>query len=158
MVFAYHRAIAPMMWAIFALAVAEVAIVHLMLGFWYPRAALVLTAISLAFVVWLGWAIASFEALPVELRENTLVLRAGQIKSISVPVAAIADVIADPTRETIDAASTLDLALIAHANVLVTLKTPIPRPGLMPRKPVSAITHRLDDPAAFIAELRRQIV
>ncbi len=146
-----------MMWAIFALSFAEVAVVHLMLGFWYPRAALILTAISLVFVIWLGWAIASFKTMPVELGETILVMRAGRFKTIAVPVDAIAEVIADPTRETIDAAGTLDLALIAHANVLVTLKTPIPRPGLMPRKPVRAIAHRLDDPAAFIAELRRRI-
>lgn len=155
--FAYHRAIAPMMWAIFALAVAEVAVVHLMLGFWFPSAALVLTAINLVFVIWFGWAIASFTTLPVELSETTLLMRAGRIKAITVAVDAIAEVIADPPRQCIDAAGTLDLALIAHANILVTLKTPIRRPGLMPRKPLRAIAHRMDDPAAFIAELRLRI-
>ena len=143
-----------MMWAIFVLSVAEVAVVHLMLGFWYPRAALILTAISLIFVIWLGRAIASFKRLPVELGETMLVMRAGRIKSITIPVTAIAEVIADPLSDRIDAADTLDLALIAHANILVVLTTPIPRRGFIARKPIVAIAHRLDDPAGFIAVLR----
>ncbi len=157
MTFAYHRAIAPMMWAIFALSVAEVAVVHLMLGFWFPRAALVLTAMSLVFVAWLGWAIASFKRLPVVLGKQALTMRAGRIKSLEIPLASIEDIIAEPSSQQINAAGVLDLAIIAHANVLVTLKMPMPRGGFFARRPVVAIAHRLDDPAAFIAVIRSQI-
>jgi hypothetical protein len=158
MSFAYHRAIAPMMWAIFALSVAEVAVVHLMLGFWYPRLALILTIISLAFVVWLGWAIASFKAMPVELGTETLLMPIGLITSIAVPIDTIADVVGEPSRDQINARGTADLAIIAHPNILVLLKTPLERGGWRKRRPVVAIAHRLDDPAAFITALRTKIV
>jgi hypothetical protein len=146
-----------MMWAIFVLSVAEIAVVHLMLGFWYPRTAMILTAISVVFVIWLGWAIASFKSLPVELGETQLIMRAGRIKSITMAVDAIAEVIADPPRDRIDSVSTLDLALIAHANILVVLKAPTPRTGLLARTPILAIAHRLDEPAGFVTALRSRI-
>ncbi|MFW2853557.1 hypothetical protein ACM61V_16875 [Sphingomonas sp. TX0543] len=144
--FPYHRAVAPMLWVLVGLATTELVVVHLLVSFWYPRIALALSLASLAGLVWLIRAIAAMKRLPVEIGARALTMRAGGIKSITVPLDAIAGV--DAAGNTRDR-SALNLALVAHPNVIVDLHEPLPG-----RRAARRIAHRLDDPAAFIAALR----
>lgn len=143
--FPYHRAVAPMMWVLVGLATTELVVVHLLLSFWHPRVALVLSLMSAAGLVWLIRAIASMKRLPVEIGADTLIMRAGGIKGVSVPLDAIAGVGAAGSERD---RSALNLALIAHPNVIVELREP-----LSGRRAPRRIAHRLDDPHAFIAAL-----
>ena len=91
--------------------------------------------------------------LPVELDGSRLVMRAGRIKQLAMPIASVAGV-----RQAFDAASlqdgmTLNLALIAYPNVVVDFDPPVAGR----RRVIRSIAHRLDDPTAFIAAIERVV-
>ena len=143
--FTYHRAIAPMLWVFTGLASIELVVVHLLVSFWHPRVALALSLISLAGLVWLIWAIVVMRRRPVLIGPDALVMRAGGFKQVRVLLDAIAAVSAAGNERD---RSALNLALIAHPNVLVELRAPLPG-----RRMTRRIAHRLDDPQGFIATL-----
>ncbi|OJU19356.1 MULTISPECIES: hypothetical protein [unclassified Sphingomonas] len=147
--FAYHRAIAPMLWVFAGLASIELVVVHLLVSFWHPRVALVLSLVSLAGLVWLIWAIALMRRRPVEIAPDALLMRTGGFKQVRVPLDMIAAVTAAGNERD---RSALNLALIAHPNVLVELRAP-----LRGRRAARRIAHRLDDPQGFIVALETAI-
>lgn len=143
--FSYHRAVAPMMWVFVALASVELVVSHLLVGLFLGWiAALVLSVLTLASIVWLVSAIAAMRRLPVTLDTDRLVMRAGTLKTIAVPIASIAGLRREWREDALKAEGVRNLALIAHPNVIVDLDPPLPG-----RKPIRAVAHRLDDPAAF---------
>ena len=149
--FAYHRAVAPMLWGLVGIATLEFVVVHASIAMWRPGVAIVLSALTLASIIWLVVGIRSFKRLPVTLDDAMLLMRAGTLKRIAIPVANIAGL-----RPAWDAAfvkrrTTLNLALIAYPNVVVELAIPH-RSG---RRTIEAVAHRLDDPAAFVAAVER---
>lgn len=110
------------------------------------------SVLTLGAIAWLVWVILSFRRLPVLITPDALVMRAGMLKSATVPLGQVVG-----PRERWDGAAikqrdVLNLALIAYPNVVVDLSTP--RPG---RRGVTAIAHRLDDPTAFTAALSRAL-
>lgn len=146
--FSYHRAVAPMMWAFVALAAIELVVVHLLISHWSRAAALVLSVLTLGSVGWLIGVIRSFRRLPVLITADTLVMRVGTLRGVTVPLAQVAGL-----RPTWDGAAlkrrdVLNLALIAYPNVVIDLKAPLPG-----RRRIVALAHRLDEPAAFGAAL-----
>jgi len=145
----YHRSLAPMMWVFAVLAGLELVIVHFLLALWDWRVALVVTLISLAGVVWLVRAIRSFRSMPVLVDGKRLVLRAGHIARIEVPLASVSAIRTSWESAEIKQRDTLNLGLIAYPNVLVELAEPV----LQRRRAIRAVAHRLDDPAAFITAL-----
>lgn len=149
--FTYHRAIAPMMWVFVGLASIEVLVVHGLLALWLPWLALMLSIVTVAGIGWLVLAIRSMKHRPVLLGDERVLMRVGTIRAISVPLANIADVRGEIARAEIDR-RTLDLALIAHPNTVLMLRSP-QRVGA---REVHAVAHRLDDPAAFTAALERR--
>lgn len=146
--FFYHRAVAPMMWVLVALATIELLVVHSLLAFWLPWLAIVLSAATVAGIVWLVLAIWSMKRLPVLLDDERVLMRAGRIKSLSIPLTDIAAVRGEIPKVEIDR-RTLNLALIAHPNVCLVLGEP--RPG---KRRITQVVHRLDDSAAFTAALQ----
>jgi hypothetical protein len=139
--FSYTQGIAPMMWTFVAIAGVELVIVHFLLAFWSHLAAILLSGVTLAGIVWLVVGIRSFARLPVTLDDRELVLRVGTLKQVVVPLGNIAGLgeVAGTNKKAM-----LNLALIAHPNIVVLLREPIGRRGR-----IRAIGHRLDDPGAF---------
>ncbi len=145
----YQRSLAPMMWVFAVLAGLELVIVHFLLALWDWRLALVVTLISLAGVAWLVRAIRSFRRLPVLVDGERLVLRAGHIAGIEVPLASVSAIRTSWESAEIKQRDALNLGLIAYPNVLVELAEPV----LRWRRAIRVVVHRFDDPATFIAAL-----
>ncbi|MDB5738312.1 MAG: hypothetical protein JWO65_1980 [Sphingomonas bacterium] len=154
--FAYHRSVGPMLGVLLGIAVVETMMVHLIaLGLWGWKVAAALALIDLSAIVWLVRLMRSFRRLPATIEGDRLTMRVGTLRSITIAVENIAGF-----RETFDAAAikrrdVANLALIAWPNILIDLKHPI---EVRHRRIISAIAHRLDDPAAFhaaIAQLER---
>lgn len=151
--FAYARSVAPMMWVLVAIASVELLVTHLLVALlvgW--TVALILSALTLASVIWLVAMIASMRRLPVVLDDRTLTMRAGSLREVVVPLERVAGL-----RESWDAAavkerSVRNLALISYPNVVVDLKAP-----LADRRGTRAIAHRLDDPDAFVRALSARL-
>jgi hypothetical protein len=149
--FSYHRAIAPMLWAFVAIALVELIVVHLLLAHWSHTAALILSALSLASILWLVSVIRSFRRLPVLITPDALVMRVGTLKGATVPLSQVAGLRESWDAELLRRRDVLNLALIAYPNVVVMLHGPLQ----MGRREVIASAHRLDDPLAFTAALPR---
>lgn len=146
--FSYHRSVAPLLWVMVALSGVELTAVHLLLAHWFPRAALAASLLTLAGIGWLVHAILSMRRLPVLVDGERLLLRAGRLKRIEVPIAEVAGLVRDWDAALVRRRDTLNLALLAYPNVVIALTGP--RPG---RRGIVRIAHRLDDPAAFGAAL-----
>lgn len=148
--FAYHRSLAPTMWVFFGLAVIELLVVHLLLGLWRPRVAIIVSIVSASGLLWIAMLIRSFRRLPVRIADGRLVMRAGTLRGVSVPLDQVAGLRASWDAAAVKDRSMLNLALIAWPNVVVDLTSPLPG-----RRAVTAIAHRLDDPDAFAAAVER---
>lgn len=151
--FAYARSVAPLLWMLIAVGVVELLVTHLLLAHWFPRAALVLSAVTAAAIVWLVLFVRSFGRYPVELREHEVVLRVGSLKTISLPYNRVAGVRTEVTAEELRDRGVLNLALIAHPNVLIELSEPMARG----RRRVRAVAHRLDAADAFCQALAERL-
>lgn len=148
--FAYHRSVAPGMWAFVALASIELVVVHLLLMLWRPWLAAILSALTLTSIAWLIGVIRSFGRLPVTIDGRALVMRVGTLSRLVIPVEDIAGLRTEWDGALVKRRTTLNLALIAYPNVVVDLARP--RPG---RRGVIAVAHRLDQPEAFVAAIER---
>ena len=144
--FAYHRSVAPMLWMFVAIAGTEMVVVHGLVALRWPAAALVLTALTLPALVWFVRAIHAMRRLPVLIEPDRLVMRAGGIKAVAIPLENIARVAAVDGLPKERRRTTLNLALLAHPNVVVELRHRLPG-----RRGWGAVAHRLDEPAAFVA-------
>ena len=151
--FAYHRALAPLMWAFVALASLELFVVHFLVSIWSVRAALILSALTLASILWFVLLIRSFKRLPVLIEADALLMRSGRLMAVRVPLAQVAGVRTDFTSEALKSRSVLNLAMLSYPNLLIDLKEPIRRR----RRLIGHIAHRLDDPAVFVAALKARL-
>lgn len=147
--FGYARGIAPLLWVFVGLAGVELVVDHLLLAHWSRAAALLLAGLTLASVAWLIAGIVSFGNRPVLLTDDALIWRLGTMKSFTIPRAQVAGLRASWDGAAVADRATLNLALIAYPNVLVDLAQPL----RLRRRSVTALAHRLDDPAAFAAAL-----
>ena len=142
-----------MMWAFAALAAIELFVVHFLVSLWSVTVALILSAWTLATMVWLVLLIRSFRRLPVLLDEKALLMRSGSLVSLRVPLDGIATVRGQFAGEALKARSVLNLAMLSYPNVLIELREPIRRG----RRSIDRIAHRLDDPGAFVRALVAQL-
>lgn len=151
MEFAYHRSIAPMMWAFVTLASVELLVVHLFLALKWPAIAWPLSALTFGSILWFVALIRSFKRRPHRLEGGRLLLSMGRLRSIEVPMGQVKAVRPVGSAADIKPAGTANLALIAHPNRLIDLEPPIERKG----RRISRIALVLDDPAAFDLAMRR---
>ncbi len=143
--FDYHRSVAPMMWVLVALVTGELLVVHFLLALWKPWVAGVVSVATLPCIVWLVWAIASFRSMPVLMDHEWLVMRAGRVREHRIPMNLVAGLRDVWTGQDLKERGVSNLALIAYPNVWIDLHE-----GVHGRRgPIRAVTHRLDDPAAF---------
>lgn len=146
MTFPYHRSVAPMLWVLVGLSLIEMIVIHALIAFWWPKAALLLSLASGAALIWIMVLIRSFRRLPVTVADGVLTMRAGMLTSVAVPVAQIAGLRLEWSAESLRQRDVSNLALLAYPNIVVALKAPVrSRRG----RPVLAVAHRLDDPEAF---------
>ena len=140
-----------MMWAFLSIAICELAVVHFLIALWSSVAALVVSLVSVPLLIWLIRGIASLRSMPSTIADGLVTLRAGRMRCAAVPLSQVAG-----WREAFAAAEAkapdvLNLALIAHPNVMIDLAQPIVRG----KRVYNRLAHRLDDPAAFVAALVR---
>ncbi len=148
--FPYHRSIAPMMWVFVALASIELLVVHFLIAFWSGTAALILSALTLASIVWIVLVIRSMRRLPVMLDDRHLVMRVGTLRSVEIPLDRIGGLRSDFDDAALRQKEVVNLALIAWPNVFVELSQPIEQRG----REIRGVAHKLDDPHAFTAAIR----
>ena len=150
--FSYHRSIAPMIWVFFALSATELIVVHALLSHWFPTAAIILSALTVAALAWLVVAIRTFKRLPVLITRDHLLIRTGRLKSYHLPLTDVLGLRESWTGEDVKARAVGNLALLAWPNVWIDLARP------HGRRQVTALAHKLDDPVAFKAALQRRLV
>ena len=139
-----------MMWVLVAIASVELVVVHFLLALLWPWLALVLSAFSLATILWLVSAIRSFRSLPVLVDGDRIILRAGRLKGVEVAPMNVAGLRGSWDAAALKEPGVFNLALIAYPNVVVDLRVPIP----VGRRTVRSVAHRLDEPAAFAAAIK----
>ena len=148
--FRYDRALAPLLWAFAFIMVVELALAHLLIStLWSARAAMALSALSLATLVWLVLLIRSLKRMPVLVDADGVTMRVGLLRSQRVPRDRIAGVRRAWPREMLKQRSILNLALINYPNVMLDLDPPLPAR----RRSLQAVAHRLDDPGRFVAAI-----
>ena len=130
----------------------ELLVVHLLVaGLWSKAAALILSALSLAMIVWTIVFIRSLKRLPVLVDADSVTMRVGSLRPVRVPAGNIASLRTAWPREALQQRGVLNLGLINYPNVMLDLDPPLPAR----RRPLIAIAHRLDDPAGFAAAVQR---
>jgi hypothetical protein len=150
--FAYSRALAPPLWAFAFIMAVELLVVHLLVSaLWSHVAALILSALSLAALIWTIAFIRSLRRLPVLVDGEGVTMRLGSLRSVTVPAAYIAGLRTAWPRERLKERGVLNLAMINYPNVMLDLDPPL----TVRRRALVAITHRLDDPAGFAAAVGR---
>ena len=130
----------------------ETIAVHLLVATWSPRAAWVLTALSIYTLLWLTAVFQASRLRPVVVSDDQLLVRTSLVWTIEVPRDAIALVgaIEDAPREK----GILRAALGTAPVVLVMLKRPmVARGPLGVRRSVRGIALYVDEPARFRAAL-----
>jgi hypothetical protein len=148
--FAYSRSLAPMMWVLMGLSLVEIGVVHLLIALLLSHiVALLLSAFTAAFLLWLVLLIRSFARLPVLVSERAIVMRAGFLRSVEIPLEGVATVRGAFSGDEIKRKGVLNLALLAFPNVLIELRQPLS----VGRRSIKAVAHKLDEPAAFFAAL-----
>lgn len=150
--FAYHRALAPLLWVFAFIMTGELLVTHLLVSaLWSHVAALIFSAISLAALVWTILFTRSLKRLPVLADAEGVTMRIGFLKSVPVPTASIAGLRTAWPREELKQRGVLNFALINYPNVMLDLDPPLPNG----KRSLKAIAHRLDDPAGFAAAVTR---
>lgn len=148
--FAYHKHLAPMCATLLALSLIELGVCHLLLGLWSPRAALIVSLLSAAGLVYLVALIKSFRLRPVLMTGASVRVRTGLAIDQAIPLDAIAAIETGFAGSDVNAPETLNAALLAWPNILIRLNSPMPGR----RGPMSAIAFRLDDPDPFVRLLK----
>lgn len=156
--FVYHRHLQPMMIALLSLSCVEIGVTHLLVAHWNRTLALVLFVISDVSLLYLMGLIKSLRLAPILLTETGVRVRAGILVDRTIPYAAIHAVEAHPDGETVRAADSWNVAMLAWPNLLLRLDPPLPPRSRWRRLPVRAIAFRLDDPAPFLDALRARLV
>lgn len=148
--FAYHRSLTPNLAVLLGLAICETLVVHVVaMAVWGRTVAIVLGVFDLSLVLWIVRIIRDLKTHPVTISDGVLTMRFGRLKSLAVPIDRIAGL-----REQWDAAAlkqpgVVNLALATWPNVVIDLSDPVLRRG----RPVFAVAHKIDDPAAFALAL-----
>lgn len=147
--FAYTNSLGPIMWVMVGLSGIELVVVHFLLAFWSPAAAAILSVLTLLSIVWLVRLILSFRRFPMLVAPDGVTFSTGNMRSLFVPIGAIAAVRRDVRPEDVRSRDVADFALIEHPNIVVDFAAPLQRG----KRTVRAATHKLDDPDGFVRAL-----
>lgn len=147
--FAYHRSVAPMVWAFASLAIIEMLVVHLFLTLRWPVVGWTLFAFSAASLIWLVHWIRSFRQCPHVLANGHLELRTGSLALLKVPLEGIEGVATHWSDGEHKHAGAANVVPLAYPNRMLRLKVPIKtRKGACDR-----VAFRVDEVAPFDAAM-----
>lgn len=156
--FGYHRYLAPMLAVLLVLQLIELGAVHVLVMLWNPTLAWVLLGISAWGAVWILALLKSLRLKPILLTDEGVRVRAGFLVDVNVPLDDIAEVGSSFGSQEVRAKTTLNAALVSWPQFLVELRGPLAVPGLFgANRNVERVAFKLDDPAAFRAELDRRL-
>jgi hypothetical protein len=124
--------------------------VHFLLSFWSRTAAMMLSGLTLASIVWLVALIRSFKRLPVLVEPAGVTMRLGSLRSVTVAPARIKALRGPISADALKQKGMLNLAMLDHPNVVLDVD---PVAGV--RRSIRGIAHKLDDPAGFTAAIER---
>ncbi|WP_395612716.1 hypothetical protein [Allosphingosinicella sp.] len=146
--FAYHRALAPLLWVFAFIMAAELLVTHLIVSaVWTSTAALIVSAISFAALTWTILFARSLKRRPVLVDAEGVTMRIGLLKSVRVPADHIARLRTSWSREELKRKGVLNFAMINYPNIMLELDPPLPDG----KRRLIAVTHQFDDPAGFTA-------
>lgn len=131
-----------MMWVLFAIALIELVVVHLLVALKWPLAGWPLTIASALGALWILVWIGSFRSNPHVLNGDKLILSFGRFKSLEVSLNDIASVSSSWEQGALQKKDAINLAGIAFPNRCLELLKPA-------RKNKSRVFIRLDEPADF---------
>lgn len=156
--FAYHRHLTPMCATLLVLSVIEAAVYHLLVSHWSRTAALAMFVLSDVGLVYLVGLIKSFRFRPILMTADAVQVRAGFLLDRTIPLDRIAGVSPVFAGEEVRDPATLNMALLAWPNVMLTLNEPLPRRRLWRQQlPYAKVAFRLDDPEPFVRLLRGRL-
>lgn len=139
-----------MLWAFVGLASIELLVVHFLLSFWSRTAALILSGLTLASIVWLVALIRSLKRLPVIVGEAGVTMRLGSLRSVTIAPAQLRALRRSISADALKQKGMLNLAMMDHPNVVLDVE-----PMADARRPIRGIAHKLDDPAGFATAIER---
>ncbi len=149
--FAYHKHLTPMCTALLILSAIEIAVYHLLVGYWSRTAAIIMFLLSDVGFIYLLGLIKSFRFRPVLLTSDGVRIRAGFLIDEFIPFEQIAAVETSFAGEKVRDPETLNASLLAWPNVLFELHQPMHRHSLLTRtRHFSTVAFRLDDPEPFV--------
>lgn len=142
--------LAPVLVSVAALSVAEITVLHLIVGRWTHVGASILTAIGLlAFVYMIGLA-KSLQYMPTVLRPGALLIRLGHFQSVEIPYETIRAV--RKAAPGAPGAKSLNMAPMSTPNLVIELSSDQEVTGVSGRKRVfRQIALRMDDADSFEA-------
>lgn len=154
--FFYHKAVAPLIWVLFALSTIELLVVHFLLSFWNIWAAYIATALTLVSMLWLVHFLLSMPKRPVLLTPDQLVMRVGTALQFSIDRSNISGLRESWSSDDLKVPGLANLGLLAYPNVIIDLKEPHVAKGMFGEKRTTAIAHRLDNVSAFIEAMKQE--
>ncbi len=156
--FGYHKHLVPIVTVVLTLQAIEIGAMHLLVGLWSATAALVLSVVSLAALIYMVGLVKSFRLKPVLVERDCLRVRSGILIDKRISIDTIAAVRTAFTSEEVKRAGCLEAGLLAWPNILVELRQPVPNPGpFRPERAMDSIAFRLDEPEAFVRLVRERI-
>lgn len=152
--FQYHRQLSPILWALTAILVVEMAVVHFLLSRWSGAAALALGLLSGASLVSIVALILSFRSRPVILARDGLRVRAGFLIDAHVPIDEIAFAQSGFAPADYMPGGLFKANLLNSPNIVVLLRRDVDLPGPFGKtRRVHAVALALDEPARFLAAI-----
>jgi hypothetical protein len=151
--FSRHRYELPLLAVFLLLALLELVAVHLLVSMWSAAAAWVLTALTVVAMVQIAALIHGLVTHATEIDDGHVHVRHGRAGHLAVPLGTIEraeDVAYAPEEK---GPAVFRASLIASPNVALRLREPV---SVGRRRAVSIVTLRLDEPQAFLDELRRR--
>jgi hypothetical protein len=152
------RQLAPMLWAFLAIGVVELAAVHLIVWQWSRAAALLLSGLSGAALLFALALLLSFRGRPVALHRDSLRVRTGFLIDAEIPLSEIAYVQSGYATADYMPGSLLKTSLLASPNAVVLLRRDIDLPGPFGKvRRVHAAALAVDEPARFLAAVSTRL-
>ena len=157
--FSYHRksSFPFLLWPLVALVVVESALLHLVVGIWTQTGAWILTSINVYTLLWMVGHFQAARLQPVIVDDRYIHLRTGLVWRGQTPLSQIAE-IRKPTQADSKAPGFVNVSLLGDPDLIVVLKEADKLESLFARKKeVEIIGVNLDDPEAFLMDVRNRL-
>jgi hypothetical protein len=148
----YHQAVAPMLWVLLVLSLIELFVMHFLISFWSETVAIILSLLTVLSIIWLVTLLLSFKKFPVILHEDCIQMHSGNLQSYTLAISNIAGLRTDITADELKEKDIVNLALLAHPNIVIDLKNGIKKDGAKKGRIINSVAHRLDNIEQFLMD------